>query len=91
MTSSASALAKRDQLIETLKTKFPRHFFRPSEDCDGADGGVWMSGEEGLIDYYGPDNTGSGYYVEPQLNKLIEDSGFFLEPHDPGTWFAWPV
>ena len=85
---------KRDKLMNVLNMKFPKGWFKPSEDFDGVSGGIW-TGEGAydnddmcLFDYY--DNT--GYYVNglhPALQNILDQHGFFAEPYDSGTWLIW--
>jgi hypothetical protein len=72
-----------DNLIKELKAVFPHEFFRRSEEFDGHSGGVWFSGESGLVDYYEE-------YTDPKLQEILDKHGFFIEPYDPGTMMAYP-
>jgi hypothetical protein len=29
--------------------------------------------------------------VNPKLQKMLQKAGFYLEPRDPETWFAWKI
>jgi hypothetical protein len=82
---------KRDLLLAELKRLFPGAFLKTSEEFSpNREGGIWIAGRE-MADYYGKDNSGFGYYVNPRLQKTLEKHGFYLEPYDPETWFAWEV
>ena len=83
--------SKRDMLLAALRLKFPGEFFKTSEEFRSSSlGGIWITGKN-MADYYGKDNTGFDYWVNPKLQRILEKHGFYLEPHDPETWFAWPV
>lgn len=82
---------QRDTLLAELKANFPTAFLKTSEEFSpNRQGGIWITGKE-MADYYGKDNSGYDYYVNPKLQKILEKHGFYLEPLDPETWFAWPA
>lgn len=83
---------KRDALLAELRMKFPGAFLKTSEEffSDRRPGGIWITGKE-MADYYGKDNSGFDYYVNPKLQRVLEKHRFYLEPNDPETWFAWPI
>ena len=65
-------------------------FFRPSEDFDGHKGGIWTGGEgepsidgEGIFNYWGSNN--------PDVEKFLEERGWFAEWYDAGTMFLWKI
>lgn len=83
--------SKRDALLMILRQKFPGAFLKTSEEFKpGNVGGIWIVGLD-MADYYGKDNSGNDYWVNPKLQRILEKHGFYLEPYDPETWFAWPV
>lgn len=84
-------LDKRDALLAELRAKFPGEFVKTSEEFSASRvGGIWVTGKK-MADYYGKDNTGFDYWVNPELQRILERHNFYLEPYDPETWFAWPV
>ena len=81
----------RDTLLAELKANFPTAFLKTSEEFSrNRPGGIWIAGEQ-MADYYGKDNSGYDYYVNPKLQKILDKHGFYLEQLDPETWFAWPA
>lgn len=81
----------RDALLAELRLKFPAAFLKTSEEFSSSrPGGIWITGKE-MADYYGKDNSGFDYYVNPKLQRILEKHRFYLEPYDPETWFAWPI
>jgi len=57
-------------------------WFRGSEDYVEADG---LS----IFDYWAMSSPCYEMGVHPKLNKIVEDAGWFCEPYDSGTLFAW--
>lgn len=82
----------RDVLLAELKNKFPGAFLKTSEEfySGKSPGGIWITGKE-MADYYGKDNSGFDYWVNPKLQRILARHKFYLEPYDPETWIAWPV
>jgi hypothetical protein len=82
---------KRDALLAELRAKFPGEFLKTSEEFSpGRVGGIWITGKT-MADYYGKDNTGFDYWVNPKLQRILKKHSFYLEPYDSETWLAWPV
>lgn len=83
---------KRDLLLAELKKTFPSAFLKTSEEFFSGrrPGGIWITGKE-MADYYGKDNSGFDYYVNPKLQRILKKHEFYLEPYDPETWLAWPA
>jgi hypothetical protein len=84
---------KRANLIKDLQ-KFcdegEKAFLRPSEEFDGAKGGIWTGGEGE------PSKDGMGLWNywesnHPEIDKFLEKRGWFQEWQDPGTVMLWPV
>lgn len=85
------AYEKRDLLLAELKQNFPGAFLKTSEEFSRERlGGIWITGKE-MADYYGKDNSGFDYWVNPKLQRILKKHRFYLEPYDPETWFAWPI
>lgn len=61
-----------------------------TEEFDGSQGGIWLSGEEGdgLFGYHEfIDNFG----VSNRMQMLAHEHGWMFEWNDPGTIMAWPA
>lgn len=84
----------RDAMMVQLEDKY-KFRTRPTEEFDGAKGGIWVSGENGetlggkrIYDYYA---QGSAYELgvlkkfEAAINKL----GWYSEWYDAGTVMIW--
>jgi hypothetical protein len=83
-------LSKRDGLLMLLQQKFPGEFIKTSEEFSQERiGGIWITGKN-MADYYGKDNSGFDYWINPKLQTILKKHSFYLEPYDPETWFAWP-
>ena len=52
--------------------------------------GIWVAAEytPSLFDYYSP-AWGDTFGVEPKLNQMVEDNGWYFEWHDAGTMMVW--
>lgn len=82
---------RRDALLLELKGKFPGEFIKTSEEFSPTRvGGLWITGKK-MADYYGKDNTGFDYWVNPKLQRVLARHKFMLEPYDVETWLAWPI
>lgn len=83
--------AQRDALLAELRQNFPGAFLKTSEEfSSNRQGGIWITGKD-MADYYGKDNSGFDYWVNPKLRRILDKHRFYLEPYDPETWFAWPI
>ena len=90
---------ERDNLMDLIEDQFDITLMRTSEEFNGQEGGIWISGENGdtnkdsllLIDYYtrNPDNYHFG--VHKDLTSLLDQHSYFAEFHDPGTITIWPI
>jgi|TARA_R110002073_G_scaffold255450_2_gene417998 hypothetical protein len=90
---------ERDNLMDLIEDQFDITLMRTSEEFNGQEGGIWISGENGdtnkdgllLIDYYtrNPDNYHFG--VHKDLTSLLDQHNYFAEFHDPGTIIIWPI
>lgn len=82
-------LARRDALLAELRAKFPGEFLKTSEEFSPTIvGGVWITGKK-MADYYGKDNTGFDYWVNPKLQRILARHNFWLQPWDSETWLAY--
>ena len=52
--------------------------------------GIWVAAEytPSLFDYYS-EVWGNTFGVEPKLNQMVEDNGWYFEWHDAGTMMVW--
>jgi hypothetical protein len=90
-------LKQAEKHIERLEKLFPKAFIRTTADFYGfnAEGseqniGLWTGFlEDGTVDEWGRDNSGTGYYVDPKLTKYLEKYNLDWEPYDSGTLFIW--
>ena len=53
--------------------------------------GIWISAESTpqLFDYWSG-KWANTFGVDPKLNTLVENSGWYFEWYDPGTMMIWP-
>tara|TARA_B110000908_G_C9991317_1_gene329891 strand:+ start:48 stop:323 length:276 start_codon:yes stop_codon:yes gene_type:complete len=83
----------REKLIIKLKKK-GLVVRGTSEEFDGTEGGIWISAEEEMnqwhFDYYAESNRFQ-LGVSEEINKLLEDKGWFAEWYDPGTIFIYEI
>jgi hypothetical protein len=91
----------RDQLIIAIVKRYGEDIHcRPSEDFDGQEGGVWMSGENGdpyekdglsVFDYYGEAKVYryDTHGVHERFSKFLETRGWHCEWYDAGTIGIW--
>ena len=93
----------REQLIQKLQRSYPEMEIRLTEDFDGTEGGIWLSGESGvedrngmvLFNYYSQDthqdrNRPSYIFgVRYHLHNFLERNGWYAEWNDPGTIMFW--
>jgi hypothetical protein len=89
----------REKLLEILEKKYPKMFLRTTEEFNGNSGGIWSSGEDGLLakdgfpmfEYYAEDYNEKRYVfgVHKEIRELLEKNGWFAEWNDPGTIMFW--
>lgn len=86
----------RDAFMALLKDKYKFNFIRTTEEFDGSNGGVWVSGEDGqslggkrIFNYYA---EGSAYElgVLKRFEQAINKLGWYSEWYDTGTMMIWP-
>ena len=72
-------------------------FVRTSEEFDGNDGGIWVSGENGdqykgkrIYDYYSEDPKNYELGVLKDWEKELNKRGWYSEWYDAGTVMIWP-
>jgi hypothetical protein len=52
--------------------------------------GIWVAADSNpeLFDYYNSEWLDT-FGVNPSINKLVEDNGWYFEWYDPGTMMVW--
>ena len=83
--------AMMDWLDQTLS------FTRTSEEFDGAEGGIWTTGENGeewkgkvIYAYYSEDYKNRTFGVLNSWEKELNKRGWYSEWYDAGTVMIWP-
>ena len=88
----------REQMMATLKTKYPKLFVNTTEEFNGTEGGIWMCGEDcdvvdrkgnRIFHYYAESNS-YDFGVIYHLNKWANRNGWWFEWNDSGTIMMWP-
>lgn len=85
------AQLNREQMIELLENNNVE-VIGTSEGFDGAENGIWISGEgdDYRINYWTENYEDFTFGVHNELNTLAEENGWFFEWHDAGTLMCWP-
>tara|TARA_R100000808_G_C2108767_1_gene123513 strand:- start:116 stop:400 length:285 start_codon:yes stop_codon:yes gene_type:complete len=85
-------LKKAEKHVKALKKIFPDSFISTTDDFYNVDPkdskvvGLWTGFlEDGTMDEWGHDNSGTGYYVDPKLQKYLKKHSLYWEPYDSGT------
>ncbi len=88
----------RDDFIDHLKMKFSIDFVSTTEEFNGSEGGVWVSGEAGdvykgkiIYNYYSEDYKNYELGVLNKFEKQINKIGWYSEWYDAGTVMIWPL
>ena len=85
---------KRAALIKKINKVIPEAKAAPSEEFGWDKGAILFLGSDGgyveetgapIFDYY----RICGWDVNPTLEEILEEAGWFAEPNDPGTLFAY--
>lgn len=88
----------RNTLIDILKSKYPKAWFKPGEEfsSDYSENTIW-SGEGSyanngmkLFDPYSDNYENYELEVYKPFNDFIESMGYYVEPYDAGTFFILP-
>ena len=82
----------REQMMDFLKTLganvrgTTEQFSNPN-----LKGGIWIAADDDnrFFNYYS-EKWVDTFGVDPKINKLVEDNGWFFEWWDAGTMLAWP-
>ena len=88
----------RDEMMNTMRTKYGLSFVKTTEEFDGEEGGIWLGGSDGklmpnakdeMFNYY---HGGSKYPqgIHKALAKFLADRGWYGQFADPGTVMLWP-
>lgn len=89
---------QREAVMTKLKATYPKLFINTTEAFDGSEGGIWMSGEDGVVDKKG--DLIFDYYAESSkyefgviyhLNNWAERNGWMFEWYDAGTIMMYPI
>ena len=82
-------IVRLEKLFPDSTIRTTAEFYGQSEDSEH-NIGLWTSFlEDGTVDEWGRDNSGTGYYVDPKLTKYLEKYNLDWEPYDGGTLFIW--
>ena len=77
----------REQMMAFLEKKGCQ-VIGTTEEFNGNEGGIWLSGEGStLFNYYGFFNT---LGVNPNLDSMTGKRGWWFEWYDAGTMLCWP-
>lgn len=86
----------RDEMMIWLEDHLS--LVRTSEEFDGAEGGIWTSGEDNdtyknkvIYDYYSEDIRNREFGVLNKWEKELNKRGWYSEWYDPGTVMIWPM
>jgi len=86
----------RDDMITWIEKYMD--FVRTTEEFNGSQGGIWVSGENGdeykgrvIYDYYSEDYKNRTFGVDNKWEKELNKRGWYSEWHDAGTSMIWPL
>ena len=86
----------RDDMIKWIEKYMD--FVRTTEEFNGSQGGIWVSGENGdeykgrvIYDYYSEDYKNRTFGVDNRWEKELNKRGWYSEWHDAGTSMIWPL
>jgi len=86
----------RDAMIKWIEKYMD--FVRTTEEFNGSQGGIWVSGENGdeykgreIYDYYSEDYKNRTFGVDNKWEKELNKKGWYSEWHDAGTSMIWPL
>jgi hypothetical protein len=85
----------RDEMMIWLE--YHLEFVSTSEEFNGTQGGIWISGENGdqykgkrIYDYYSEDYKNREFGVLTKWEKELNKKGWYSEWYDAGTVMIWP-
>ena len=86
---------KTEKLIAKLEKMFPESKPVCTVEWDGREGGIWFRGSEDVLadgervfDHY---NVDWNYCMNPQIDRVLDEAGWYAEPYDAGTCMAYPI
>ena len=83
-----------EELLEALKKRFPKAWFKDGNDFGpGYNTSIWTGegsyiGAERMFHYYANGKYEFGVHIT--LRKFVEKRGYYVECYDPGTYFIFP-
>lgn len=85
--------AKSIKSMMSTLTKMGLHVCGTTDEFYGEkndNNGIWISAESTphLFNYYS-EVWGDTFGVDPKLNAMVEDNGWWFEWNDPGTMMVW--
>jgi hypothetical protein len=85
-TKSVTRDTMRQRLLKLLGEK---SFCRTTEEFGLTEGGLWISNESSLPNGHMIYSEIS-YTVEDNVQALLDECGWYIEPYDMGTLMVWP-
>ena len=86
----------RDGMMKWIEKSMD--FVRNTEDFNGNEGGIWLSGEnmdeykgQVIYDYYSEDYKNREFGVLNKWEKELNKRGWYSEWYDAGTVMVWPL
>ena len=86
----------RDGMMKWIEKSMD--FVRTTEDFNGNEGGIWLSGEnmdeykgQVIYDYYSEDYKNREFGVLNKWEKELNKRGWYSEWYDAGTVMVWPL
>ena len=88
----------REYMMDHLESEFKIDFVAITENFNGSEGGIWLSGENGetyqdgrsLFNYWSEDHKNYTFGVHNKIQEWAEKHGWYFEWNDPGTIMCWP-
>lgn len=91
----------RNYMMKQLEQAWGIRFISTTEEFNGSQGGIWLSGENGdtdpldggmeLFDYYSENYSRYEFGVYNRIREWAESKGWWFEWNDPGTIMLWPM
>ena len=85
----------RGHLINKINRIIPEANAVPTEDFDGAEGGIWLRGSESthegerIFNYWAEGLEGQSLPLHPKLKKILDEANWYSAPYDAGTLMLW--
>ena len=85
--------AKSIKSMMSTLTKLGVHVCGTTDEFYGEkndNNGIWVAADSNpeMFDYYS-EHWMDTFGVDPKLNKVVENAGWFFEWYDPGTMMVW--